>query len=525
MPRGSLDSAPSSSTADLEALRLNEARLAAIVRSAMDAIISIDAHQRVVLFNAAAEKLFGVTESEALGSPLSRFILDRARPALPTPAPTAELSDTVALPIGTFGALTALRMDGSEFPIETAISEILVHGERLLTVILRDVTERLGLENQLRQAQKMEAVGQLAGGVAHDFNNLLMVMLGNIDLAEMEGTTEADKPKYLAEARDAANRGVALTRQLLTFSRRTTPRRSAVDLNTIVARSEKLMRRALGEDSTLLLQLAPDPCVVISDVGEIEQILLNLVVNARDAMPHGGSVTITTSHIEITAAERARWPSLAPGRHVRLAVRDTGAGMSDETRRRLFEPFFTTKPPGHGTGLGLATIYGIVAEASGAIDVTTNELYGTEFTILLPASLQSVRASGTDESVGSRPGGTILLVEDEPSVRATLRAALTRRGYVVLEAQHGRDALLVWEGYGREIDLVLTDLRMPEMGGRALAAALRKQRPDLPLLFMSGYDDDALPELEAAGAGEDVLQKPFATQDLFARIAWRLGRR
>ncbi|HTE45032.1 MAG TPA: response regulator [Gemmatimonadaceae bacterium] len=526
MPRGSFESAPRDSTdgashaEELSALRLSEARLAGIVGSAMDAIISIDANQNVVLFNAAAETLFGVQESDAIGSPLGRFIPDRSRPqdVSPSAEPTTH-------PIGASGALTALRKDGTEFPIEATISQITVGGERLLTVILRDVTERQGLENQLRQAQKMEAVGQLAGGVAHDFNNLLMVMLGNIDLAEMDGTTDADRPKYLAEARDAANRGVALTRQLLTFSRRTTPHRSAVDLNTIVTRNEKLMRRALGEENTLLLQLSPDPCVVVSDTGEIEQILLNLVVNARDAMPRGGSVTIATTHVEFSAAERTRWPTLAPGSHVRLTVRDTGTGMSDETRRRLFEPFFTTKPPGQGTGLGLATIYGIVTESNGAIDVTTNELDGTEFIILLPASKLEARDSRPGKVGTAHRGGTILLVEDEPSVRATLRAALTRRGYIVLEAQHGRDALLVWESYREQIDLVLTDLRMPEMGGRALAAALRAERPHLPLLFMSGYDDNALPELEAAGAGEEVLQKPFATDDLFAKIASRLADR
>jgi PAS domain S-box-containing protein len=394
-----------------------------------------------------------------------------------------------------------------------------------LLITAQDITqqraseaERAQLEAQLRQAQKMEAVGQLAGGIAHDFNNLLMIMLGNLELIEMRTDVPEAQRAYLNEVHAAAERAIRLTRQLLTFSRRASPRVRAVDMNEVIAHAESLLKRAIGETNAIVLALDTEPCIVRADAGQMEQILLNLVVNARDAMRAQGIVTISTSRVTLTAGDRDRWQTLAPGRYVQLAVSDTGEGMPPEVLERVFDPFFTTKPLGQGTGLGLAMVYGIVAHAHGAVDVESSPGEGATFTILLPESEPEHAADAPAAPSAPRREGTVLLVEDEPAVRTVLRATLAKQGFRVVEAQHGRDALLVWRGHRDAIDVVVTDLRMPEMGGRALAAALREEAPDLPVIFMSGYDEEALGEEEAAGAGEAVLQKPFATSDLVARI-------
>jgi two-component system cell cycle sensor histidine kinase/response regulator CckA len=398
------------------------------------------------------------------------------------------------------------------------------HGEpnRLLSVV-QNVTHRHVLEARIQHATKMEAIAQLAGGVAHDFNNLLMVIVGNLDLLEMARDDAERVAEFATDARNAAERGAALTRQLLTFSRNSPPHPRPIDLKIVLAQSERLLRRALGERNELAVNVADDSAVIVADAGQIEQVLMNLVVNARDAMPHGGAVMIDVASHVVDSQSADRWPTLVPGPYVRLEVSDTGPGMSEDVRRRAFEPFFTTKAPGQGTGLGLATVYGIVSQAGGAIDISTTSPAGTRFTILIPRSAETPEwIGGPAASALARGNACVLLVEDEFAVRMTIRLVLEKNGYTVLEAKHGEDALLVWNSDADLIDVLLTDLRMPQMGGRALAARLRAERPDLPVLFMSGYEGPGLPDDEAADIGAPVLQKPFSSATLLDAIAGRL---
>jgi signal transduction histidine kinase/ActR/RegA family two-component response regulator len=388
-----------------------------------------------------------------------------------------------------------------------------------------DITERRTLEEQLRQAQKMEAVGQLAGGVAHDFNNLLTAIFGNLELARSEMPPGSRGAEDLDEVRRAAERAAQLTRQLLAFSRKQVLRPRVLDLNTVVADSERLLRRVLPETVMLDVALAPNACIVRADPGQLEQVLLNLVLNARDALHNSadGMITVETGEVELDPASARAWSTHGnapvPGIYVRLAVRDTGVGMSAETLAHVFEPFFTTKPVGRGTGLGLATVYGIVTQSGGAMRVESAPGAGSTFTVLLPRVTEPVEGSVQVRPGAPRGQETVLLVEDEAAVRATARRILERHGYNVVEARHGRDALLEWKEHEGHIDLLLTDLRMPEMGGRELADTLRAERPELPVLFMSGYVD-GVPEAskDSLGQGKGLVEKPFTADALLRAV-------
>ena len=411
-----------------------------------------------------------------------------------------------------------------------------------------DVTERVQLEAQLRQAQKMEAVGRLAGGVAHDFNNLLTVITGNLEFlgGDLLDALPAAHPARgdVAEIRDAAARAQALVRQLLTFSRKNPVRPQRLDVAEVVRRAEGLLRRVIGEEITLAVHVADgDPprgaawagtrFLVHADAGQLEQVLLNLAANARDAMltPRhghsgaGGTLEIAVDTVALTAAETRHWAGTRPGAWVRLRVRDTGHGMDAEAQAHAFEPFYTTKEAGAGTGIGLATVFGIVREAGGVLRVDSAPGGGTTLTILLPAVAEDAadgapagHAAAAPESdpVRDADAATVLLVEDEDAVRATARRILEGRGCTVLEARHGAEALLVWAEHGARIDAVVTDLRMPELGGRELAARLHAVRPGLPVVYMSGYADQA--ERAAGRPTEAFVQKPFTGDALAAAV-------
>jgi two-component system, cell cycle sensor histidine kinase and response regulator CckA len=377
-----------------------------------------------------------------------------------------------------------------------------------------DVTERRHLEEQLRQAQKMEAVGLLAGGVAHDFNNLLTVIQAYGDsLAENleEGSAlSAD----VAEIRDAASRAASLTRQLLAFSRKQVLQPRSVDLGAIVAGIEPMLRRTIGEDIRVELRWETPVARVLADPGQIEQVILNLALNARDAMPAGGTLTIETANVEIDECSAAG--DLVPGRHVRLRVRDTGHGMDEATRSRIFEPFFTTKEHGRGTGLGLSTVYGIVKQSGGTVRVDSEPGKGSSFEVFLPHEPADSPAHGPAlpaVPVVRQGGETILLAEDEDALRVITRRMLERKGYRVLTASDGRDALRVAAEAG-PIDLLVTDVVMPELGGRELYTALRALRPGLRVLYMSGYTDDEMLRRGMSAAGTAFIQKPFETAAL-----------
>ncbi|VTT99410.1 hypothetical protein, partial : Putative uncharacterized protein OS=uncultured Desulfobacterium sp. GN=N47_I07050 PE=4 SV=1: PAS_4: HisKA: HATPase_c: Response_reg [Gemmataceae bacterium] len=378
-----------------------------------------------------------------------------------------------------------------------------------------DVTEWRAVEARFRQAQKMEAFGQLAGGVAHDFNNLLTVINGFTDLL-LEGLPPGDPLREAAgEVRNAGERAAALTAQLLAFSRKSIVEPKVLDLNDVVARVGKMLRRLIGEDVPLATELADGLHRVWADRGQVEQVLVNLAVNARDAMPRGGRLTVRTRNVEVAAGADRR-----PGPYAELAVSDTGVGMTDEVRAKIFEPFFTTKDVGQGTGLGLATVHGIVSQAGGYIDVATEPGQGTTFSVLLPAvdgpaARPEVRAAATGVPRGSE---TVLLVEDELAVRRLARAALEGVGYRVLEAGSGAEAVRIADQCADPIDLLVTDVVMPGMGGVDVAAAVRARRPATPVLFVSGYTDDDIVRYGLGGDGTAFLQKPFTPQSLARKV-------
>ncbi len=392
--------------------------------------------------------------------------------------------------------------------------------------ICRDVTERLSLEQQLRQAQKMEAVGRLAGGVAHDFNNILTAITGYADLLlEDLGTTDRRRDD-IAEIRKAAERAAGLTRQLLAFSRQQVMQVRVLDLNDVVADTQNMLGRLLGEDIALVTRLDPALGAVKADPGQLEQVIMNLAVNARDAMPGGGKLTIETANAELDDTYvREHFPA-RPGSYVMLAVSDTGTGMSDEVQSHLFEPFFTTKEKGKGTGLGLATVYGIVKQSGGYIWVYTEPGHGTTFKIYLPrvAGAPAQRASGPKASPVGAGTETVLLAEDEAAVRAVARHALERQGYTVLEASSGEAALDLAERHSGRIHLLLTDVIMPGMNGRALALRLSELRPDLRVVYMSGYTEEAITRHGVLEPGLTYVQKPFTPEGLARKVREVLDR-
>jgi len=371
-------------------------------------------------------------------------------------------------------------------------------------------------EEQLRQAQKMEAVGRLAGGVAHDFNNMLGVITGYTDLLLHRAANDSRIREPLQEIMKAAERASSLTRQLLVFSRREIVAQQVLDLNELILGMHTLLRRLIGEDIELVTLPEPQLGLVKIDPGQIEQILMNLAVNARDAMPEGGTVRIETKNVE-RGAEGA---GLAPGSYVQLSVTDTGCGMDAETQRRIFEPFFTTKEKGKGTGLGLATVYGIVQQNGGAIQVESAPGRGTTFQILLPRTQEAPRST---HSADTRPEAlvgteTVLVVEDEALTRQVLRASLEACGYTVLEAGHGEEALSLCREHEARIDLLLTDLVMPIMSGRELAERMAVLRPDTKILFMSGYTDDVVIRQGIQRGEIAFIQKPFNLSALARKV-------
>ncbi|HEU5171269.1 MAG TPA: PAS domain S-box protein, partial [Gemmatimonadales bacterium] len=408
--------------------------------------------------------------------------------------------------------------DGRYLWLRDIVSVVVEDGRPVrLRGIMVDVTaakaaeqERRLLEAQLHQAQRMEAIGRLAGGVAHDFNNLLTAIFGGLELA-LEAVPENSPARGdLADVRQAATRAAALTRQLLAFGRRQVLQPRALSLNAVIADAETLWRRLVGERIVIETVLDPRLGAVRVDVGQIEQVLLNLVVNARDAMPAGGTITVETREVEVDARLAAQCAGITPGRYVAVTVRDTGQGMDAATRVRIFEPFFTTKGVGQGTGLGLAVVHGIVTQSGGAVRVDSAPGQGAAFAVLLPR-VEGEGAAADEPAAESVPRGreTILLVEDEDTVRNATRRILERHGYRVLEARDGADALVVWRESGPHIDLVITDVQMPELGGGELAAVLRRDRPELPVVFTSGYASDEVAALELRDGRTTFLPKPF----------------
>lgn len=397
-----------------------------------------------------------------------------------------------------------------------------------LVIVNRDVTARKQLEEQFRQAQKMEAVGRLSGGVAHDFNNLLGVIIGYAEFLQ-ERLDSADSVQgIIDEILKAGKRAASLTRQLLAFSRMQVLDPKVIDLNGAVSDIEKLLRRLIGEDIELRTVLSPDLRRVKADQGQLEQVIMNLAVNARDAMPQGGKLTISTENFQMDDAFVRRYPfPVQTGSYALLRVTDTGTGMSAETKARAFEPFFTTKEKGKGTGLGLATVYGVVKQSGGYIDVESASGQGTTFLIYLPrvdAEIDAQQHSLRDESRSSGGTETVLLVEDEESLRKLTRATLETGGYRVLEAKDGTDAARASSAFDGPIHLLLTDIVMPGMGGRALAQELSRCRPETKIVYMSGYTGQTYSSQGTLEPGTDFLAKPFTREVLSRKIREVLDR-
>jgi two-component system cell cycle sensor histidine kinase/response regulator CckA len=399
-------------------------------------------------------------------------------------------------------------------------------GPEIVLAHAENVTDRRMLEEQLRQAQKMEAVGRLAGGVAHDFNNLLSVILTYSEFM-LEDLKPGDPMRAdIEEMRGAGERAVELTKQLLAFSRQQVLDPRIVNLNEIVGGLEKMLHRVLGEDIDLRFRSAPDLADTFADPGNIEQVVMNLVVNARDAMPEGGTLTIETANVDLDEAFVSEHLGSHPGTFVMLTVSDTGTGMDAATQGRIFEPFFTTKSVGKGTGLGLSTVFGIVHQSGGHVWVNSELAHGTTFKIYLPRATRRADSSAAPSRELSPVRGTetILLVEDEDAVRAVVRTILRRAGYVVIEAHNGGEALLIFEDLATPVDLLLTDVVMPRMSGRVLAERLQARAPALRVLFMSGYTDDAIVHHGILDAGVAFLQKPITPDALLGRVRDTLDR-
>jgi len=490
----------------------SEARFRALVESAPIAIYVLDGAGRVALWNAAAERTFGWSADEVLGRPL---------PTAPEPARSE--SGTRAPVTGDRPGNSPVRQQVksgqsvdlllSAAPLRGADGQ--VSGTVHLAV---DVTERRRLEDQFRQAQKLESIGQLAGGVAHDLNNLLSVVIGRGQMLLVKLSPEASERRAVSLMVSSAKRGVAVVKQLLTFSRRQAVDLHSLDLNRVIDDIVPMLRRFIGEQIELCVLPGERLGRVWADKSQIEQIVMNLVINARDAMPHGGRVTLETADVELTDDFAATHVGATAGPHVLLAVMDTGAGMDAATQARIFEPFFTTKEPGKGTGLGLATVYGIVIQSHGSIWVDSEPGRGTAFRVYLPrVDAEPVEAPA---ATGGAPEGseTVLIAEDEAAVRELVRDILRSFGYTVLVATDPADAMLIAERHTGPIHLLLTDVIMPGGTGRDLAERLGPLRPRMRILYMSGYPGDAIVQRGGLEPGTEYLQKPFAPDDLGAKV-------
>jgi signal transduction histidine kinase len=398
-------------------------------------------------------------------------------------------------------------------PIELSSSPLWSdYSEPVGTVwVLHDISQRKELEDQLRQSQKLEAIGRLAGGVAHDFNNLLTVIMGYCNLILDTGDTHDGIRTDVEGIQNAAQRAVSLTRQLLAFSRHQVMKPRIIDVNNLILEMEKMIRRLITEDVTMHFYLDATKSHVHVDPGQIEQVLINLAVNARDAMPDGGTLVIQTHNETLERPQQTPVDLVPPGRYVVVTVRDTGVGIDGQILSKVFDPFFTTKEDGKGTGLGLSTVYGIVQQSGGYINVETSPGNGTSFSIYLTqrSPVEDAEHEGEDGNSQSRGHETILVVEDEDFVRTLVTKILSRKGYNVLEARNGGEALLICEQYQEPIDMLVSDLVMPHMDGNKLAARLKQERPDIRLLLMSGYPDKTIQERGAPDPSIAFIHKPF----------------
>jgi len=505
------------------ALRRSEARFARLFDSGLIGVVVADLDGRVEDGNDAYLSMIGYSRQDVQAG--------RVRWTSIAPPSMSVVDGRHGIELLTNGKLPPLeleltRKDGSTI---AALCGVAMLDDAKVVAFVVDLTERkqaeaalLRSEMELRHAQKMEAVGRLAGGIAHDFNNLLSVMLACSELGLLDLEESHPVGQQLVEIRAAAQRAAVLTRQLLAFSRRQILQPRPVDLDEVVRGTEQLLRRLIGEDIELELRLAGDLPAVRLDAGQIGQVIMNLAVNSRDAMPQGGTLVLETGTVELDEAYARLHPRTSPGTYVMLGVADTGCGMDAATREHAFEPFYTTKPIDRGTGLGLSTVLGIVEQSGGSIVLESEPDRGTRFRMYFrPLPPEPTHPASQDAAaVGAMPRGTetILLVEDDDAVRAMIRNVLTRLGYTVLAAAHGEEALYLFDGNAASIGLLLADVVMPRMSGRELAERLRVRRPTIRVLYISGYNDDAVLRHGLLANEVALLLKPFTPHALAAKV-------
>jgi len=503
----------------------SEKMIVALLESASQAILSIDQSGHIILANRRTEEVFGYTREELLGARIE-ILLPESKRRMHSRNREDYFARPHVRPMGIGMDLAGRHRDGTEFPVEVSLSYVETDDGMFAIAFVSDISQRKRLEEQLLHAQKMEAVGRLAGGVAHDFNNMLTV-IGGYNRMILDELSALDPLRgYAEEILKAADRAGAITNQLLAFSRRQIVKPQVLQINMMIAQTDKMLRRLIGEDIHLQLALDHQVGNIRADPGHVEQAIVNLVVNARDAMPQGGRLTIETSNVHLDENYVRTHLGVVPGEFVMVAVSDTGIGMDAETRRHIFEPFFTTKEKGKGTGLGLATVYGIVKQAGGDIWVYSEPGRGSTFKLYFPRVADPISdgAPGQAEAGVSNGNETILLVEDEQAVRELTLRMLHQLGYKVLTADSGAEAVRLTKMHADEIALLLTDVVMPGMSGRELADDLLASRPTLKVLFLSGYTESTVLHHGVLESGVDFLPKPFSREVLGKKLREILAR-
>jgi two-component system, cell cycle sensor histidine kinase and response regulator CckA len=503
-------------------LQESEQRLSITLRSIGDAVMAMDTQGCITFMNPRAEALTGWRQAEGLGRHVTEVLRVRheTMPAPPENPFVQALHGGVTVDLADHDLLLVAK-DGTERPIDDSVAPLKDDRGNVIgaVLVLRDITERRQLQEQLVQAQKMEAIGRLAGGLAHDFNNLLTVISVYTDLLLSRRNRHDQLERYAGEIKKAVDNATTLTSQLLMLSRRQMLQPRVLDLNAALARMEDTLQKMVGQAIELVIVPGPALGSVRIDAAQLDQVVINLVMNACDAMPQGGMLTIETTNIELDEQQARRYAGFTAGSYVQLAVRDTGSGMDATTRSRLFEPFFTTKSRGRGTGLGLSIVYGLISQSGGHIEVDSAPGRGTVFKIYLPQVEMSAVQKPNASTAKSRQGAeTVLLVEDEEEVRAAVSESLQMRGYTVLKARHGKEAVMICRRHEGPIHLLLTDVIMPQMTGLELAQRVFPLRPEIKVLYISGYTSDALAQRHMMAAGTAFLQKPFTPDALVHQV-------
>jgi len=501
-------------------LRLSEAKLAGILASAMDAIITVDEDQRVVLFNAAAEKMFRCPAAEALGESLDRFIPERFRAAHREHIRVFGETNVTQRTMGKTRSLFGLRSDGEEFPIEASISQIDEDGHKLFTAIVRDVSDKKRLESQFLRAQRMESIGTLAGGIAHDLNNVLSPILTAVELLQMRLNDESSQ-RLLNILHTNAVRGGEMIKQVLSFARGVEGEHIPLQPAHLIKEIIKILADTMPKSIEITFSIEPDLWSVSGDATQLHQVLMNLCVNARDAMQRGGMLRIEAENLEIDDHYARMNVEAKPGKYVSVGVIDTGVGIPEQNLTKIFDPFFTTKEHGQGTGLGLSTVAGIVRSHGGFINVYSEVGRGARFKVYLPAieSAHAAQAKPSRRDLPMGDGELILVIDDENAIREIARETLNTFGYRVVVASDGAEAMAVFAAHKNEVKLVITDMMMPYMDGPATIRALRRLAPKAPIIATSGLKaEDKLADAAQLGV-RTFLPKPYTAEKLLKTVA------